>query len=70
MENERRLSERILSALELAVEQEDVAVAEKLFSAFELASTRLAGGADFAERRDMSAKAATLIDRYRALTQK
>lgn len=47
-----RLSDRILSALELALEQQDVKIAQLLTSAMELAMTRNSGGGDFIERRD------------------
>lgn len=53
--NERekiRLSDRILSALELAVDQKDLKIAEALIKALEMAMTRNAGGGDFVERRD------------------
>ena len=47
-----RLSDRVLYALKLAVEQEDVKIAEALVSALELAMTRNTGGGEFVERRD------------------
>lgn len=47
-----RLSDRILSALQLAVEQEDVKIAELLTRALELSMTRNTGGGEFVERRD------------------
>ena len=47
-----RLSDRILSALELALEQDDVKIAELLTSAMELSMTRNTGGGEFIERRD------------------
>jgi hypothetical protein len=47
-----RLSDRILSALELALVQKDVRISEKLARALELAMTRHAGGNEFIERRD------------------
>ena len=46
-----RLSDRILFALELAVSQEDVAVADELVKALDLAMTRNTGGEEFVERR-------------------
>lgn len=46
-----RLSDRILSALELCLEQEDLKIAEILTSALEQSMTRGTGGADFVERR-------------------
>ncbi|HRQ60484.1 MAG TPA: hypothetical protein PLO23_03070 [Alphaproteobacteria bacterium] len=47
-----RLSDRILSALELALEQQDLKIAEALTKAMELAMTRNSGGGEFIERRD------------------
>jgi len=46
-----RLSDRILYTLDLAIEQEDVAIADALVRALDLAMTRNAGGPDFTERR-------------------
>ena len=47
-----RLSDRILSALQLSLEQEDIKIAEILRSAMEQAMTRNTGGGEFIERRD------------------
>lgn len=47
-----RLSDRILTALELAIEQEDLDTANTLQKALELAMTRKSGGGEFIERRD------------------
>lgn len=47
-----RLSDRILFALELAVAQGDVAVADELVKALELSMTRKTGGDEFEERRE------------------
>ena len=47
-----RLSDRILSALELALEQDDLKIAETLTRALEMAMTRNTGGGEFIERRD------------------
>ena len=47
-----RLSDRILSALELALEQDDIKISELLTRALELAMTRNTGGGEFIERRD------------------
>lgn len=47
-----RLSDRILSALELALEQDDLKIAELLTKALEMSMTRNAGGGEFIERRD------------------
>lgn len=50
--NKDRLSDRVLYALELAIEQEDLPIAELLNNALELAMTRNSGGGEFIERRD------------------
>lgn len=47
-----RLSDRILSALELSLEQNDLKIAEQLVRALEMSMTRNAGGGEFIERRD------------------
>lgn len=47
-----RLSDRILSALELALDQDDLKIAELLTKALEMSMTRHAGGGEFIERRD------------------
>lgn len=50
--NKDRLSDRVLYALELAIEQEDLHIAEILNNALEYAMTRNTGGGEFIERRD------------------
>lgn len=50
--NKDRLSDRILYALEMALEQKDLELSEHLNTALELAMTRNAGGGEFIERRD------------------
>lgn len=62
-----RLSDRILSALELAIDQKDVLIAEQLLRALELAMTRNAGGANFKEKRDYPPAIANAISRLDAL---
>jgi hypothetical protein len=47
-----RLSDRILSALELALEQDDLKISELLVRALEMSMTRNTGGGEFVERRD------------------
>lgn len=47
-----RLSDRILSALELSLKQDDLKISETLTRALELAMTRNTGGGEFIERRD------------------
>jgi len=53
--NKQRLSDRILYALNLALEQEDVKTADLLAKALDMAMTRNAGGGEFVERRDYPA---------------
>jgi hypothetical protein len=52
MINKQRLSDRILYALLLAIEQEDVKTADALARALDLAMTRNSGGGEFVERRE------------------
>ena len=52
MSQAQRLSDRILEALGLAIEQDDLKTAEHLEKALELSMTRRAGGRVFVERRD------------------
>lgn len=47
-----RLSDRILFALEMALDQKDIDISENLVRALELAMTRNTGGGEFIERRD------------------
>lgn len=50
-----RLSDRILFALELALEQGDLAISELLTRGVEMSMTRNTGGGEFVERRDYPA---------------
>ncbi|MBI1214477.1 MAG: hypothetical protein GC185_01500 [Alphaproteobacteria bacterium] len=50
----RRLSDLILEAMHLALEQKDVVIADLLSRAMEMSLTRNAGGRNFIERRDLS----------------
>lgn len=65
-----RLSDRILSALELALEQKDVKIAELLSRAMEHAMTRNTGGGEFIERRDYPPEIERAMDRLFALRDK
>jgi len=65
-----RLSDRILGSLELALNQEDVKIAELLTSALELAMTRNSGGGEFIERRDYPPEIESAMDRLSALQAK
>jgi len=49
-----RLSDKVLEALELALEQDDGQLAGILSQALEMTLTRSAGGAGFQERREYS----------------
>ena len=71
-ENEEfiRLSDRILEALNLALDQDDLKISEHLTQALELAMTRNTGGGDFVERRDYPAEMADAMDRLYALRDK
>ena len=62
-----RLSDRILYALELAIEQEDISIAESLVRALELAMTRNTGGGEFVERRDYPQEIKDAMDRLREI---
>lgn len=50
--NKARLSDRVLFALELAIEQQDLELSEMLNKCLDLAMTRNTGGGEFIERRD------------------
>ncbi len=65
--NEMRLSDRILFAMELALDQKDVIVAEMLSGVLEVAMTRNAGGQKFVERRDYPESVTSALDRLDAL---
>ncbi len=58
-----RLSDRILSALELSLDQKDLKVAEILTRALEMSMTRNAGGGEFVERRDYPPEIEKCMDR-------
>lgn len=64
-ERERiRLSDRILSALELALEQKDLKISESLTRALEQSMTRHAGGGEFIERREYPPEIERAMDRF------
>lgn len=62
-----RLSDRILTALELAVTQEDLKVSEYLVNALDLSMTRNTGGGEFIERRDYSNEMQAAMDQFSKL---
>lgn len=65
-----RLSDRILSALELALEQEDLKIAEILTRAMEMSMTRNTGGGEFIERRDYPPELERAMDKLYDLRDK
>lgn len=67
--NSIRLSDRILSALQLAVEQKDVKISETLVAAIDLAMTRKTGGGEFVERRDYPPEMERVMSEYRKLQE-
>ena len=65
-----RLSDRILFALDLALDQEDVAIAETLVKALEISMTRNTGGGEFIERRDYPQEMEEAMERLDAIRKK
>jgi len=63
----KRLSDRILFAFELAVDQGDLTIADHLMQAMETAMTRSAGGKDFTERRELAPEYQAAISQYEDL---
>ena len=49
-----RLCDKVLEALNLAIDQKDLDISEMLANALELSLTRNAGGPGFVERRDFA----------------
>ena len=68
--NKDRLSDRILFAVELALEQDDLELSEALLKALELSMTRNTGGGEFIERRDYPREIETAIAQLRDLKKK
>lgn len=65
-----RLSDRILSALELALDQEDLKISETLTKALEMSMTRNTGGGEFVERRDYPPQIEKAMDKLYDLRDK
>jgi hypothetical protein len=63
----QRLSDKILPALNLALEQKDLAIAESLTRALEMSMTRGAGGKDFVERREFTGEVEKALGALEAL---
>lgn len=68
--NKSRLSDRILEALELALQQEDADISELLNQALDLSMTRNTGGGEFIERRDYPKAVEDAINTLRDLKRK
>lgn len=68
--NKDRLSDRILFALELALEQKDIELSEALNNALELSMTRNTGGGEFIERRDYPKEIETALAQLRELKKR
>jgi len=66
----KRLSDRILFAFELAVEQGDLPIANHLMKALENSITRSAGGVEFSERRDLAPEYRAAMSQYEELKEK
>lgn len=64
-----RLSDHVMGALDIALDQKDILVAEKLFSVLEVVMTRNAGGQDFVERREFPEKVNESLNRLMALKE-
>ncbi len=62
-----RLSDKVLEALKLAVEQKDVAVADLLRRTLEMVMTRGAGGKDFIERREFTKEVESVLGKFEDL---
>jgi len=63
----QRLSDLILEALTLSLEQKDVVISDILSRALEMSITRNAGGRDFIERRDLSKDVESALEKLYAL---
>lgn len=66
-ETYQRLSDHVLKALKIAVEQKDVALSKHLNEALELSMTRGSGGEGFTERREFSDDVASVLKDFDAL---
>jgi len=68
--NKYRLSDRVLFALNLALEQKDIEIADKLAQALELSMTRNSGGGEFVERRNFPKPISDALIQYEELRSK
>ena len=69
-EDKIRLSDRIMHALQLSLEQEDVAISECLVKALEQSMTRNTGGGEFIERRDYPPEIEDAMKRFDIIRKK
>jgi hypothetical protein len=67
--NKYRLSDRIIYALRLAIEQKDIASADALVQSLEKSMTRNTGGDQFVERRNYPPEIEHELNRLRILKQ-
>lgn len=68
--NKTRLSDRIIYAIKLAIDQKDVKIADMLVSALELAMTRNTGGGEFVERREYPPEFEKELDKLRDIKKR
>jgi hypothetical protein len=64
-----RLSDNILKALTLALEQKDLAISDLLSRALDMAMTRGAGGKEFVERREFTEEVESAMNKLAVLRQ-
>lgn len=62
-----RLSDRIVSALELSLKQDDLQISDLLTRALELSMTRNTGGGEFIERREYPREIEDAMNRLNSL---
>jgi len=65
-----RLSDRILYALDLALDQEDIEISDMLTRSLEQSMTRGTGGPDFVERREYPQAVADALERLEKLKKR
>ena len=70
MADYQRLSDLVLEALKLAIEQEDKEVSQQLVKTLELAMTRKSGGAGFVERREFTEDVENVLEKASSLANK
>ena len=68
--NKARLSDRIIYALKLAIEQKDAKIADQLVASLEMAMTRNTGGGEFVERRDYPPEFEAELTKLREIKKK